>query len=72
MHGSGQWLNKDRGTIRKIVADAGLVPVEIGKYEYFRLSDIVEAMLEGDRLDLQQKRAKLAQKQTEKIQTAVR
>lgn len=68
INGAGQWLNRDRGTIRRIVADNGLVPVAIGKYEYYRLADIVEVMLQGDRLELQQERARLAIKQTEKIQ----
>ena len=61
-----QWLDKDRGTIRKIITDAGLTPRKIGRYEYYRVADIVTAMIEGEGLDLQQERAKLAVQQEER------
>jgi hypothetical protein len=35
------------------------------------LADIVEDMMEGDRLDLQQERAKLARKQTERLELVI-
>jgi hypothetical protein len=71
LHGASVWLNRDRGTIRRIVVDSGLIPTRVGKYDYYRLADIVEDMMEGDRLDLQQERAKLARKQTERLELVI-
>ena len=66
-----EWLSRDRGTIRRIIADSSLEAKKYGRYEYYRLADVVNAMLEGDRLDLQQERAKLAQRQTERTEIQI-
>ncbi len=63
---TAQILNRDRGTIRKIITENTVRSSKIGRYEYYKMSDVVNSMMEGDRLDLQQERAKLAKKQTEK------
>ena len=73
INGTSQRLNIDRGTTRKIITEHGLQPsLTVGKYEYYKLSDMVDAMLHGgERLDLQQERAILAKKQAEKLQIQI-
>lgn len=59
-------LDRDRSTIKKIMAENEIRTEKVGRYNHYKLSDVVNAMLEGDRLDLQQERAKLAKEQRKK------
>ena len=68
---AAEWLGRDRGVIRRLIADHSLESKKVGRYEYYKLSDFVDAMLGGDQLDLQQERARLAQKQTEKARLQI-
>lgn len=64
-------LGRDRGTIKRIIADHSIEGRKYGAWEYFKVADVVNAMVEGDRLDLQQERAKLAKRQTEKAEIQI-
>jgi len=65
-------LRRDRRTLTKIIAESGLKPVSEGKRsKYYHLADVVGALFGSDDLDLQQERAKLAQKQTEKAELQI-
>ena len=59
-------LDRDRSTVRKIITENEVKSQKIGRYTYYKLSDIVNSMLDGERLDLQQERAKLAKEQRKK------
>jgi hypothetical protein len=66
------WVGRDQATVRKIIREAALSPMKIGVYKYYKVSDIVAAILGNDDLDLQQERAKLARKQCEKTELQIK
>ncbi len=63
-------LKRDKRTIARIIDSGSIAPSKttgkVRKIKYYKMSDIVAAMIDSDELDLQQERAKLAKKQTEK------
>ena len=72
VHGNAQRLKRDRSTINRIIVEKSLVPyAEKGRSKYFHISEIVSAMSDSEELDLQQERAKLTKKQTEKTEIQI-
>jgi len=60
-------LKRDKRTIAALISEANIEPVDSsGRYKRYYLCDVVSAMLNSKELDLQQERAKLAAKQSEK------
>lgn len=72
-NGISQRINIDRGSLRKLITEHSIeIKFKVGKHEYYKLSEVVDALLYGgSRLDLQQERAKLAKRQTEKTKIQI-
>jgi len=61
-------LKKDRRILARIIDDANLDPVRVeGRSRYYRMADVVQAMIGGEALDLETERALLAQEQTRRL-----
>ena len=65
-------LKRDRRALTRLIAEKDIEPVEIaGRSKFYHLADVVNAMIDGEELNLQQERAKLARKQEEKTSLQV-
>ena len=68
-------LKRDRRTIGTIIEEGGVEPCAIGKtkskIKYYRMADVVNAMMGDQNLDLTQERAKLTKKQAEKTELQI-
>ena len=60
------WVGRDRQSLQRLITEKGITPLKVGRYEYYRVSEVVDALIGGDKLDLQQERAQLARTQREK------